>query len=202
MIGNRRMLRYQDFSSVPRAPARSAPPAQLAQQLVEPVEQAGPFGGEVIAAFGQQPQDHRLVFGGDDAQTAVLVQGDLGDGVRVVGSVLPPPPVASSRTRVARVAGTSSTCSPVAVSCWAMPRPRPCAPSTANCRCGQPAAHVSRAPRVPALTANLRARSRRPVGSRAAAVSEDLCGSIPIVITAGELRMLGDGEFAAVGTLT
>jgi hypothetical protein len=85
MIGNRRMLRYQDFSSVPRAPARSAPPAQLAQQLVEPVEQAGPFGGEVVAAFGQQPQDHRLVFGGDDAQTAVLVQGDLGDGVRVVG---------------------------------------------------------------------------------------------------------------------
>jgi hypothetical protein len=42
----------------------------------------------------------------------------------------------------------------------------------------------------------------QPVGSRATAVSDDLCGSIPIVITAGELRMLGGGEFAAVGTLT
>jgi hypothetical protein len=49
-----------------------------------------------------------------------------------VVSVLRPPPVVSSRARTDSVAGTSTTCSPAAASCWAIPRPRPYAPSTAT----------------------------------------------------------------------
>ena len=47
---------------------------------------------------------------------------------------------------------------------------------------------------MPALTVKRRAPSWRPVGSTATAVSEDLCGSIPIVITAGELQCSAAGD--------
>jgi hypothetical protein len=98
---------------------------QLAQQLVQAVEQARAFSGEVVAALRQQPQDHGLVFDGDDAQPVMLVQSDLGDGVGVVVVALAATACASQPHPRGERGGTSSTCSPVAVSCWAMPRPRP-----------------------------------------------------------------------------
>ena len=35
---------------------------------MEPVEDAGAFPGQVVTAFGQQPQDHGLVLGGHRTQ--------------------------------------------------------------------------------------------------------------------------------------
>jgi hypothetical protein len=63
---------------------------EVSQQPVQPVEETGAFVGQVIAAFGQQPQDGGLVFGGDDAQVGA-VQGDLGDAERVGGVGLAAP---------------------------------------------------------------------------------------------------------------
>ena len=40
---------------------------QVAQQDVEAIEQSGAFADQVIAAFGQQPKDHGLVFDADFA---------------------------------------------------------------------------------------------------------------------------------------
>ena len=59
------------------------------------------------------------------------------------GSFLFTAPVASSRTRAASLGCTSSTRSPAATSCWASRCPRPAAPSTAQVRSGQAAAHAS-----------------------------------------------------------
>ena len=59
------------------------------------------------------------------------------------GSLLRALLVPSSRARAASLAGTSTTCSPAATSSWAIPRPRPLAPSTAQRRWGQTAAQAS-----------------------------------------------------------
>jgi hypothetical protein len=60
---------------------------------------------------------------------------------RVPGSVLRALLVESSRARAVTLAGTYTTGSPAATSSWAMPRPRPMAPSTAI-RCSK--RHVAR----------------------------------------------------------
>jgi hypothetical protein len=56
-------------------------------------------------------------------------------------------------------------------------------------------------PRVPALTRSRRGPSAVPDASTATAVSEALCGSIPILITNGAPMVAGTGT-AVVGTLT
>jgi hypothetical protein len=102
-----------------------------------------------------------------------------------MGSVLRVLPVLSSRARAASLAGTSTTVSPAATSTWAIWRPSPAAPSTAQRRCGQAAAQaVSCAPVCP-VTGTRSRLSTRLAGSSAAAVSERLWGSMPMVITGG-----------------
>ena len=100
------------------------------------------------------------------------------------GSFLFTSPAASSRTRAPSLGCTSSTRSPAATSCWASRCPRPPAPSTAQVRSGQAAAHASSRS---ACAAQARTRSS-PSGSSAAliatAVCEALCGSTPIITTA------------------
>lgn len=71
----------------------SAAGHQLTQQLVEAVEQAGAFGGEIVAALREQPQNDGLVLGGDDAQPAMMVRDCLGHRLGVVGVGLAAPPV-------------------------------------------------------------------------------------------------------------
>ena len=97
------------------------------------------------------------------------------------GSFLFTFPVASSRTRAPSLGCTSSTRSPADSSCWASRCPRPPAPSTAQVRSGQAAAHSSSRSACAALA---RTRSS-PSGSSAplitTAVCEALCGSIPII---------------------
>ena len=51
---------------------------------MEPVEDAGALAGQVVTAFGQQPQDRGLVLGRHDPQHRI-VQGDLGDAGRIRG---------------------------------------------------------------------------------------------------------------------
>jgi hypothetical protein len=51
---------------------------------MEAVEDAGALAGQVVAAFGQQPQDAGLVLGGHRTQ-GCAVQGDLGDAGRIGG---------------------------------------------------------------------------------------------------------------------
>jgi hypothetical protein len=51
---------------------------------MQPVEDAGALAGQVVTAFGQQPQDGGLVLGGHGAQPRA-VQGDLGDAGRIGG---------------------------------------------------------------------------------------------------------------------
>jgi hypothetical protein len=108
---------------------------QVGQQHVQPAQSASALGDQVVAAARQQPEDHRLVLEGDRAQPPV-VDGGRGDraGVGQVGlaALLVP----SSRARAASLAGTSTTGSPAATSSWAIPRPRPLAPSTAQRRSG------------------------------------------------------------------
>jgi hypothetical protein len=54
---------------------------------MEPVEDAGALPGQVVAAFGQQPQDGGLVLGRHDPQRR-MVQGDLGHASRIGGVAL------------------------------------------------------------------------------------------------------------------
>lgn len=89
---------------------------QIAQQDVEPIEQPGALIDEVVAAFGQQPQDRGLVFGAHLAQIWPE-QRDVRDMKCVCGVGLSAPPVASIRARAESVEGTSTTCSPSAASC-------------------------------------------------------------------------------------
>src|SRR5215469_4523514 len=103
-----------------------------------------------------------------------------------LGSFLFTSPVASSRTRAPSLGGTSSTRSPADSSCWASRWPMPPAPSTAQVRRGQAAAHATSRS---AWAAQARTRSS-PSGSSAAliatAVCEALCGSTPIITAAIE----------------
>ncbi|HEY1919599.1 MAG TPA: hypothetical protein VGH27_28855 [Streptosporangiaceae bacterium] len=93
-------------------------------------------------------------------------------------------PACSSRTRAASLGCTSSTHSPAATSCWASRCPSPAAPSTAQVRSGQSAAHATS---FSAWPAEARTRSL-PSGSSAAlittAVCDPLCGSTPIITAA------------------
>ena len=57
---------------------------------MEPVEDAGAFAGQVVAAFDEQPQDRGLVFSGHRPQRRA-VEGDLGDAGRVGGVGLAAP---------------------------------------------------------------------------------------------------------------
>ena len=61
-----------------------------------------------------------------------------------------------------------------------MPRPSPAEPSTANRRCGHRAAQPVNVLYAAVLTVIRREPKGLPVSSRATAVREDLCGSIPI----------------------
>jgi hypothetical protein len=97
---------------------------QVAQQAMQTVQDAGALAGQVVAAFGQQPQDAGLVLGSHRAQ-GWAVQGGLGDAGRIRDVGLAATAGRSSRARAARVAGTSRTCSPAAASCWAIGRPSP-----------------------------------------------------------------------------
>ena len=101
-----------------------------------------------------------------------------------LGSFLFTFPVASSLTRAPSFGCTSRTRSPADSSCWASRWPRPPAPSTAQVRSGQAAAHSSSRLACASL-----ARTRScPSGSSApliaTAVCEALCGSIPIITPA------------------
>jgi hypothetical protein len=62
---------------------------QVPQQPMQPVEDAGAFAGQVVAAFGQQTQDRGLVFGGHRTQ-GWAVQGNLSDAGRIGGVALAP----------------------------------------------------------------------------------------------------------------
>src|SRR5947209_7272192 len=64
----------------------------------------------------------------------------------LLGSFLFVSPAASSRTRAPSLGGTSSTRSPADTSCQSSRWPVPPAPSTAQVRCGQAAAHASSRP--------------------------------------------------------
>src|SRR5918994_794049 len=89
----------------------------------------------------------------------------------------------SRRARAASFAGTSRTNSPALISCWAMPRPSPVAPSTAHWRSGHWVAQVSSAAGVLLSTTSRIGGWGWPSGPTATAVKEILCGSMPIVIT-------------------
>ena len=103
-------------------------------------------------------------------------------------SLLRPWPRWSTRVRAASAEGTSTTVSPEATSCWASSRPRPLAPSIAQTRCGQHAAHAASRASV-ALSASTRSSpSMAPVSSSATAVCELLWGSMPMVITGAPQR--------------
>src|SRR5215207_8353421 len=93
--------------------------------------------------------------------------------------------VPSSRARAASLAGTSRTCSPAATSSWAIPRPRPLAPSTAQHRSGQTAAQASSCRAAWAGVGTRSWPSSLLLESSAAAVNERLWGSIQMVITGG-----------------
>jgi hypothetical protein len=93
--------------------------------------------------------------------------------------------VPSSRARAASLAGTSTTCSPAATSSWAIPRPRPLAPSTAQRRSGHCFAQASSCRPAWLVAASRCWPSSRLWGSRATAVNERLWGSMPMVITGG-----------------
>ena len=111
-----------------------------------------------------------------------------------LGSFLFVSPAASSRTRAPSFGCTSSTRSPAATSCWASREPSPRAPSTAQVRSGQPAAHATSRP---AWAAEARTRSS-PSGTSAAsiatAVCEPLCGSTPIITAAINRSFVVPGE--------
>jgi hypothetical protein len=83
------------------------------------------------------------------------------------GSFLFEVPVDSSRTRAPSLGWTSMTCSPAATSCWASRCPRPPAPSTAQVRSGQSAAHSTS---LPAWLAEARMRTV-PSGASAASIA-------------------------------
>ena len=55
---------------------------QVTELDVEPVQGAGPLGHDVVAAFGEQPQDGGVVFGLDLVEASVVL-GDGGDGGRI-----------------------------------------------------------------------------------------------------------------------
>src|SRR5215213_1385500 len=66
--------------------AGGAAGVQLSQQHVQPAQDSGAFGDQVVTAIRQQPQDHGVVLEGDRAQLPV-VEGGRGDraGVGQVG---------------------------------------------------------------------------------------------------------------------
>ena len=101
-----------------------------------------------------------------------------------LGSFFDDFPDPSTRTRADSTGGTSTTSSPAATSCWASRQPSPPAPSTAQVRAGQPAAHATS---LVACAAGARTRTCPSSSSStpiATAVCESLCGSTPIITTA------------------
>ena len=100
------------------------------------------------------------------------------------GSFLPVSPACSSRTRAASLGGTSSTCSPAATSCCASRCPSPAAPSTAQVRSGQAAAHASSVSAWDGQACTCNSPSGSSAEPIATAVCEFLCGSIPIITSA------------------
>ncbi|WP_424347638.1 hypothetical protein [Kocuria sp. CH-021] len=68
------------------------------------------------------------------------------------------------------------------------PRPMPLAPSTAKMMSSNWDAQASTAGPVPLVTAKRRVALTVPSAANAAAVSEDLCGSIPMTVMTGGFR--------------
>ena len=163
-----------------RWPRARGPPAglQVGQQHLQPAQDPGALGDQVVATVAEQAEDHCLVLEGDRAQLPV-VDGGRGDraGVGQVG--LAAAAAGQQPGRAASLAGTSRTGSPAAASSWAMGRPRPLAPpppSTAQAR-------LCPGQQLPArLGAGRHGQlpEESAVGSRTTAVRERLCGSMPM----------------------
>ena len=104
---------------------------QVPQQDLQAVDPSRVLGDQVVAALGEQTQDGGVVLGLDAVETPVVLsyRSDRG-GVGDIG--------------LAGIARSQEACAcgqlgrhvedgfPAVTSCWAMPRPRPVAPSTAH----------------------------------------------------------------------
>jgi len=109
-------------------------------------------------------------------------------------------PDCSSRTRAASFGGTSSTRSPAATSCRASRCPSPPAPSTAQVRPGQPAAHATSCPACDRQAVTRSSSSGSSAVPIATAVCELLRGSIPIITAViSILHVVLEGHEAAAG---
>ncbi len=86
---------------------------QQTQQGVQPADRAGPLGGDLMVAIGQQAQhDPVLVDSPTTTFNAGLRHATIAAERASFGSVLSIRPRSSSRTRADNFGGTSTTCSP------------------------------------------------------------------------------------------
>lgn len=113
--------------------------------------------------------------------------------VAACASVLRPDRPDSTRTRVDNDAGTSTTRSPRATSCWASNRPTPAAPSTAQVRSGQPAANANSRSTCRRLETTRTDVLTDPSALITTAVCAPLCGSIPMICTESSYLLDGRG---------
>jgi hypothetical protein len=90
---------------------------ELAGQGVEPAAHlAAPAAQVQVAA--SQPAQHRPMILGSSAASVGVRRAAMATERASLGSFLLERPLPSTRTRAAKVAGTSSTASPPATSCW------------------------------------------------------------------------------------
>ena len=122
---------------------------ELEQQLVQPVERLGAGAAQLVAAVGEQPQRDGGVVD-VTCRRPGLRRAATATQWASAGSVLRPWPVSNTRARADSFAGTSSTVSPSATRRWAMCRPMPLQPSTAQTRSWycRPAASIAGSRRV------------------------------------------------------
>lgn len=83
---------------------------------VQPVHRAASLSGQLVAAIGEQAQHTGVVIGRDAGEVRARWAATMARPRASIWSVLRSWPVSSSRARAARVAGTSTTISPAAIS--------------------------------------------------------------------------------------
>jgi hypothetical protein len=106
---------------------------EFEQQVVQPAQRLGPGPAQTVTAIDQQLQRNGDIIDHGLTQTVGAQRGH-GDAVRVGGVGLRPWAVSNSRACADGFAGTSSTVSPSATRRWAMCRPIPLQPFTAQAR--------------------------------------------------------------------
>ncbi|EXF25368.1 hypothetical protein BG28_13330 [Nesterenkonia sp. AN1] len=151
---------------------------------MEAIQGTGAFTFESVALAGQQVKDLGVILRRHRSETLVML-GDPAHGSRISGIGLTTTTGVQDpglhRQRGRHVEDFMALIEQE----LGMPRPRPRAPSTAKRTSSNCEAHVSTAEPVPLFTAKRRQALVVPSASRAAAVSDDLCGSIPMTIMTG-----------------